>query len=117
MQSIDPDSEQALEHATLKLFQQLGWDTVDCYDEVFGAEDRTDVAMQRLDLGRETSGVVVLIDRLRSKLRELNPELPDEAIEKAIGELTRDRSAMSLVNTNREVYKLIKDGVKVTTPL
>jgi hypothetical protein len=33
---IDPDSEQALEHATLKLFEQLGWETVDCYDEVFG---------------------------------------------------------------------------------
>jgi len=39
--------------------------------------------------------------------------LDGEAINLAIEELTRDRSAMGLVQANREVYKLLKDGVKV----
>jgi type I restriction enzyme R subunit len=39
---------------------------------------------------------------------------PPEAIELAIEELARDRSIMSPANANREVYKLLKDGVKVS---
>jgi len=34
--STYPDSEDALEQATLALFRQMGWDTVNCMDEVFG---------------------------------------------------------------------------------
>ncbi|MCZ7397065.1 MAG: type I restriction endonuclease, partial [Candidatus Methanoperedens sp.] len=37
-----------------------------------------------------------------------------EAIALAIEELTRDRSIMSPANANREVYRLIKNGVKVS---
>ena len=32
----------------------------------------------------------------------------------AIEELTRSRSTLSLENANREIYRLLKDGVKVT---
>jgi hypothetical protein len=63
-------------------------------------------------LGRETRGEVVLIPRLRSALQHLNPDLPNEAIQLAIEELTRDRST-SLEATNREIYQLLKNGVKV----
>ena len=31
-------------------------------------------------------------------------------------ELTRDRSAMSLEAANREVYRLLKDGIPVSVP-
>ena len=34
MVHLAPDSEDALEQATLALFQQMGWDTVNCMDEV-----------------------------------------------------------------------------------
>src|SRR5207244_5986133 len=34
----------------------------------------------------------------------------------ALDELTRDRSAMSLAAANREVYELLKEGVKVSVP-
>ena len=44
------DSEDALEQATLALFRQMDWDTVNCFDEVFG--DVGDVALQRLDTPR-----------------------------------------------------------------
>ena len=36
------------------------------------------------------------------------------AVNLAIEALARDRSGMSLVQANREVYKLLKDGVKVS---
>src|SRR3990172_739300 len=106
-----PDSEDALEQATLDLFTKLGWQTVRCFDEVFGP---TPASPGRPNLGREHSGEVVLLARLRAALRKLNPALPEEAIEKAVEELTRDRSLTSLAEANRQVYHLLKDGVKVT---
>ncbi|HMV59446.1 MAG TPA: hypothetical protein PKD38_19795, partial [Nitrospira sp.] len=54
-------------------------------------------------LGRETKGEVMLVKRLQATLGKLNGKLPPEAIQTAIDELTRDRSAMSLEAANREV--------------
>lgn len=67
-------------------------------------------------MGRKAKSDVVLEPRLRAALTRLNPTLPPEAIAAATGELTRDRSAMSLVTANREAYDLLKDGVKVSVP-
>jgi type I restriction enzyme, R subunit len=52
--------------------------------------------------------------RLRAALERLNPALPPEAMTAAADELTRDRSAMSLEAANREVYLLLKEGIKVS---
>lgn len=64
-------------------------------------------------LGRENQGQVVLINRLKPVLKRLNKDAPPEAITQAITELTRDRSTLSLVNANSEIYKLLKEGIKV----
>ena len=64
---------------------------------------------------RET-GVVAIVFRLRAALERLNPALPPEVIAAAVDELTRDRSAMSLEAANREVYLLLKEGIKVSVP-
>ena len=63
---------------------------------------------------RETKGEVVLVSWLRAALERLNPALPPEAITAAVDELTRDRSAMSLEAANREVYRLLKEGIPVS---
>jgi len=47
---------------------------------------------------------------------KFNPELPPEAITAAVDELIRDRSAMSLEAANREVYLLLKEGIRVSVP-
>ncbi len=99
--------DQLVEQPAIALFAELGWQTVSAMEEVFGTSGT---------LGRETSGEVVLIPRLRAALERLNPQLPAEAIESAVDELTRDRSAMSLAAANREVCGLLKDGVKVAVP-
>ena len=57
---------------------------------------------------------------MRAALERLNagrmghPALPPEAITAALDELTRDRSAMSLEAANREVYRLLKEGIPVS---
>jgi type I restriction enzyme R subunit len=105
MTYTDQDGEGTLEQNTMQLFETLGWTVADCYHETFG-EDAT--------LGRETSAQVVLETRLRAAIAKLNPGLSPAAIEVAVAELAKDRSILSLVRANQEVYQLLKDGVKVT---
>ncbi len=97
---IEQPAIQLLEH-------ELGWDSVNAYDEWAGGVS---------SLGREAKREVVLVSRLRPVLEKLNPDLPVEALDAAAEELTRDRSALSLVEGNREIDKLLRGGVKVTIP-
>ncbi len=99
--------DQLVEQPAIGLFAELGWQTVSAMEESFGADGT---------LGRESKGDVVLIARLRPALQRLNPTLPPEAITAALDELTRDRAAMLLAAANREVYFLLKDGIKVSIP-
>ena len=103
--SNDYSEDSLVEQPAIELFRELGWETANCFYEKFGSKGT---------LGRDTTSEVVLVPRLRSALVHLNPDLPSEAIELAIEELKRDRSAMSPANANREVYKLLKNGVKVS---
>ena len=105
------DSEAALENATMALFSQLGWETMDAYYEVYGASG--DARGPTPYLGREHRGQVVLLPRLTAALARLNPGLAAEALDLAVEQLTRDRSTVTLVQANREIYELLKDGVKV----
>ena len=94
-----------VEQPAIDLLEEMGWETLDCYDEF-------DQGIS--PLGRENRGEVVLTTRLRAALERLNPDASSEAIEGAIEELTYSRATMSLVEANWEIYRLLKDGVKVT---
>lgn len=59
---------------------------------------------------------MVLKTRLRQALLALNPEASVEAIHLAIEELSRDRSRMSLAAANREIYHLLKNGIRAIMP-
>ena len=98
-------TENALvEKPAIALLEEIGWDTFNAYTEFdHGASV----------LGRETKAEVVLTARLRPALEKLNPDAPAEALDQAVEELTRDRSRMSLVAANREIYHLLKNGVRV----
>jgi type I restriction enzyme R subunit len=102
---IDYSEDTLVEQPTIKLFAELGWETVNCYEETFGPEG---------SLGREISNEVILLSRLHPVLKYLNPELPLEAYQIAINEIIRDRSLMSSVRANQEVYDLLRNGIKVT---
>jgi type I restriction enzyme R subunit len=100
------NEDDLIEQPCIELFGTLGWETVNAYDETF-------VPGGGHPLGREGKRDVVLVSRLRPALERLNPELPPQALDLVIDELTRDRSALSPVNANREVYDLLKNGVRV----
>ena len=99
--------DQLVEQPAIHLFADLGWQTVSAMEETFGPDGT---------LQRETKSEVVLVSRLRAALARLNPELPPEAITSAVDELTRDRSGMPLEAANREVYLLLKEGLRVSVP-
>ncbi|MGB9429077.1 MAG: HsdR family type I site-specific deoxyribonuclease, partial [Gammaproteobacteria bacterium] len=104
--------DQLVEQPAIGLFAQLGW-------TVAGPPPNAGIDGEPHDaglLGRETKSEVVLVPRLRAALERLNPALPAEAITTAIDELTRDRSAMTLEAANREVYQLLKEGIKISVP-
>jgi type I restriction enzyme R subunit len=101
-------TEDALvEKPAIALLKELGWETFNAYHEF-------DHGMS--PLGRETKAEVVLKTRLREALLDKNPGVSVEAIHQAIEELTRDRSRMSMVAANREIYHLLKSGVRVSVP-
>ena len=99
--------DQLVEQPAIQLFAELGWETLSASDEVMGAGGL---------LGRETKSEVVLASRLRNVLTRLNPSLPPEAVSAAVDELSRDRSAMTPAAANRELWALLRDGVKVSVP-
>ena len=99
--------DQLVEQPAIGLFAQIGWQTVSAREEAFGANGT---------LGRETSGEVVLVGRLRDAMARLNPSIPEEAITSAVDQLLRDRSAMIPAAANREVYDLLKAGILVSLP-
>lgn len=100
--------DHLIEQPAIQLMKhELGWDSVNAYDEWTSGVS---------SLGREAKREVVLTGRLRSALVRLNPDLPMEAIDGAVEEISRDRSALSLVEANRKIDKLLRGGVKVTIP-
>ncbi len=102
-------SEDALvEQPAIALFAAMGWETASGFHEF----DQTGGST----LGRETKAEVVLGGRLRPVLERLNPGLPADAFDQAIGELVRDRGAMAPVRANREIHLLLKNGARVKIP-
>ncbi|PKN68489.1 MAG: DEAD/DEAH box helicase [Deltaproteobacteria bacterium HGW-Deltaproteobacteria-12] len=96
-----------IEQPAITLLAELGWETFNAYNEFdHGASP----------LGRETKAEVVLKTRLREILLRINPEVSVDSIHQAIEELTRDRSRMSAVAANREIYHLLKNGVRISIP-
>jgi type I restriction enzyme R subunit len=102
---LDFSENTLVEQPAIALFKTLGWSAKNCFNEKFGRHST---------LGRATQTEVVLVPQLRQALATLNPTLPIKAIQQAIGELTRDRSAQSLVQANRDIYQLLKNGVRVS---
>ena len=97
--------DQLVEQPAIALLDRMGWETLDCFNEFDQGSS---------PLGRENSGEVVLTARLRAALERLNPNASNAAVNAAIEELTKSRAVMSDVEANWEIYRLLKDGVKVT---
>src|SRR5262245_54510739 len=103
-------SENALvERPALALLESLGYEIVDGFSELLGPQH-----VGAGGLGRDDQSEVILRHRLRPKLEGLNPGLPAVALDAAVEEITLDRSVMEPTRANQSVWKLLRDGAKVT---
>ncbi|UJA20476.1 HsdR family type I site-specific deoxyribonuclease [Thermoleophilia bacterium SCSIO 60948] len=104
MSPQDYSEDELVERPTVALLESLGYEVVNGYREVAATGE----------LGRTDQSQVVLRGRLEPKLAQLNPEVGPAAIEFAIAELMQDRSTLDRTRANQAVFKLIRDGVKLT---
>jgi type I restriction enzyme R subunit len=101
-------SEDRLVQETTARFldEELGWDSVWAWNkEILGPKGT---------LGRTSEAEVVLTRELDKALRRLNPGLPDTAYSDAITQLTAISSSKALLQTNRELFALVRNRVPVT---
>ena len=101
------NSEDRLVQATFAdhLEQELGWDSVYAWNEETFGLDGT--------LGRADTKEAVLTGDLRAALKRLNPDLPASAIEDALRQLMVYDVSRSMVQHNRDFYRLLRGGVPV----
>jgi len=97
--------DQLVEQPAIQLFAELGWETINAYSEVMGPDGT---------LGRDNRSEVFLLPRLRAAIERLNPNIPSEAVEQAITEITKPRTAMHYARANQEVHALMRDRVEVS---
>lgn len=94
-------NESQIEDADVQLFVKgLGYEHIDAWKHQL--------------IGRDRLKEVVLKDRLKAKLIQLNPSLPLDSIEEAVRALTKNRTQLTPVLANKEVYNLIRGGVPVS---
>ena len=101
------NSEDRLVQATFAahLERVLGWDSVYAWNEEnFGPEGT---------LGRADTKQTMLTRDLRAALERLNPDLPASAIDDAVRDLTVYDVSRSMVQHNRDFYRLLRAGVPV----
>ena len=101
------NSEDRLVQATFAehLEQNLGWESLYAWNqETFGIDSI---------LGRIDAKEAVLTRDLRAAITRLNPQLPTTSIDDALRTLTVYDFSRSMVQHNREFYRLLRDGVAV----
>lgn len=101
-------SEETLVQTTTAnyLHDELEWESIYAYNQ----EDYGENSL----LGRENRKQIILTRYLERKLRELNPNHPDEAYQEAIRTLTDYSVSQSLFKINQEKHNLLRDGIQVS---
>ncbi|MDO9016206.1 MAG: HsdR family type I site-specific deoxyribonuclease [Deltaproteobacteria bacterium] len=99
--------EPDVESVVIQLLQAAGWSAINAQAETFGPDGT---------LGRANRRETVLVPRLRAALTRLNPDVPSAALDRAVEDLSVDRSAQQLADANHTLYLMVKDGVRVSLP-
>jgi type I restriction enzyme R subunit len=96
-------TENTLEQTTLDWFESLGWQTT------FGP----DISPDGLSCERKDYDQVILEDRLRTALHDINPNIPPDPINEAVRKITRTENP-SLIENNRRLHRFLTDGIDVS---
>lgn len=104
----DYTEDSLIEKPAIEVFEKLGWDHINAFKETDG------------DLGiteRTSRYDVILTTRLNIALHRLNATIPEECktevFQQVINQMIEDRSIRTPERANQELYKLLKDGVRV----
>ena len=95
-----------VEQTVIQILQEL-WNDSACHINAYS--DTEDAR-----LGRAHRGEVVLVKYLKPAMERLNRSVDGAAIDRAIEEIVKSRAHMQLVQANREVYNLLRDGVPIS---
>ncbi|MBD2384369.1 type I restriction endonuclease subunit R [Cylindrospermum sp. FACHB-282] len=98
-------SEDDIEQAVLAKLKQQGFKLINCFTS--NREDLNDRS------NRTDKRDVIFSDRLKSAAIRLNPSLPADAIAQGLETLTNKRQLMSPIAANREIDRLIRDGIPI----
>ncbi len=102
--SVTAFTESVVEEAALEWLAELGWTVLHGPEIAYG-----EPGAMRADPGFRD---VVLTGELRHALARLNPDLPEEALADAQRQLLHP-AAVTLVERNRAVHRMLVDGVTV----
>lgn len=97
--------DQLVEQPAIALFEELGWDHLNAYHESLGPAGT---------LGRDNRSEVFLVRRLRAAIGRLNPGMPADAVEQAVTEITRPRTALHYARANQQIHALMRDRIEVS---
>ena len=104
--SYEYSEDHLIEQTAIDLFfHKLGWDTLYAYNKETYGEDGT--------LCRKNAKEVVLKKIFIEKLKQFNPNLPEQAYNSAYEKVIEESSTKSLEEINFEKYKLFRDGISV----
>lgn len=98
--------DNLIEQTAIDLFfNQLGWDTLLAYNKEGFGEGST--------LGRLNKKEVVLKQLFFEKLKQFNPNLPEQAYNQAYEKLIEESITKSLAEINYEKHQLLRNGIPV----
>ncbi|MBK8805193.1 MAG: type I restriction endonuclease subunit R [Bacteroidales bacterium] len=98
--------DNLIEQTAIDLFHnQLGWDTAIAYNKETFGEGST--------LGRLNKKEVVLKRIFFEKIKEFNPNLPEQAYSQAYEKLTEESITKSLAEINFEKHQMLRNGIPV----
>ncbi|MDX2248518.1 MAG: type I restriction endonuclease subunit R [Bacteroidia bacterium] len=101
--------DNLIEQTAIDLFfNQLGWDTLLAYNKEGFGEGST--------LGRLNKKEVVLKKIFFEKLKQFNPNLPEQAYNQAYEKLIEESITKSLAEINYEKHQLLRNGIPVVLP-
>jgi len=96
--------ESDVENAVLAWFEELEY-------AIFHGRE---IAPEQINAERQSFADIVLEERLRAQLTQINPKIPFDAIETAIRKVVNiGLESPSLFENNRRFHKLLSDGIDV----
>jgi type I restriction enzyme, R subunit len=97
--------DKLIEQPCMDIFQELNWETADVFKgETFGEHGT---------LGRDSEADVILKTRFYKAIKNLNPNLTEQAYDLAYESINSNEASKSLVDINFQKYNFLKDGIPV----